>query len=55
MDFDVFDPILSINDIVGHKNQVVEESRDHGDAFNLVEPGLIHYFLSRIINFLKFV
>lgn len=26
-DFDVFDPVLNVNDIIGLKNQVLEESR----------------------------
>ena len=54
-DFDVFDLILNVNDIVGFKNRVIEKSTVQGDAFNLVESGLIHYYLPRVINFLEFV
>lgn len=45
MDFDVFDLVLNANDIVGLKNQILEEFRVKGDAFNLVESSLVHYCL----------
>ena len=40
-DFDCFDRVLSVNDIFGLKNQILEEFRVQGDVFNLVELGLV--------------
>ena len=42
-DYDVFDLVLSINDIVGHKHKILQDSMVQGDAFHLVESGLVNF------------
>lgn len=54
-DFDVFDPVLTINDLSQLKDQIIEESRASQDNFNLFESGLVQFWLPQVPNFPNFV
>ena len=41
--------------MVNFKNQVIEESMVWGNVFNLVNSGMMHYCLPRVINFPEFI
>lgn len=52
--FDIFDPIIAINDIFQLKDEIVEESIVGDDEFNLCESSLVNFCLPWVFRFPDF-